>query len=114
MGTIKRILELINHFLENKTPKNYENIDPAELVPSMSPIEVRGLAKELFLIDSDILIMPVYEWDGEWVGDHFSENNSELFQVLFTILRQDMVFPGYDSSLLTPFEYKNDLKIQIS
>jgi 4-amino-4-deoxychorismate lyase len=110
--TAQRIFELVNHFLANDTPRNrkdygwlYENIQSVEFVPPMRPHEMCALAKELFVVDGNTILMPVYSWDGQWIGDQFVQTTSELFTVLYTLLRQDMVYPGYDASLLTPIPY---------
>merc|ERR1712224_456256 len=108
--TVNRIVELVNWFLCNDTYKNredyewiYENIKSAEIVPLMRPREMRDLAKELFLVGSDIVLIPIHQWDDEWLGDRFLDRYSELFQVIYTLINRDMTYPGFDSSLLTRF-----------
>jgi 4-amino-4-deoxychorismate lyase len=112
--TAKRIIELVSLFLSNNTYKNrndyawlYENIKSAEFVPLLRPREVRDLSKELFLVGTSGILTPVRQWDNEWIGDQFAFRNSKLFQVLYTLLRQDMAYPGYDSTLLTPISYND-------
>lgn len=108
--TVNRVVELVNWFLSNDTSKNredyewlYDNIKSAEIVPLMRPQEIRSLAKELFLVGDDVILIPIHKWDDEWVGDRFLNGYSELFQVLYTIIKRDMTYPGFDSSLLTAF-----------
>lgn len=107
--TVTRVIELVNWFLNNDTYKNredyewlYENIKSAEFVPLMRPREMRDLARELFLVGSDIIIAPIFCWDDEWLGKQFLYGHSELFQVLYTLIKRDMTYPGYESSMLTP------------
>jgi hypothetical protein len=109
--TVTRIIELVNLFLQNDTNKNredhewlYENIKSAEFVPLMRPREMIDLSKELFLVGSDIILIPIHQWDDEWLGDRFLHGYSELFQVLYTLIKRDMTYPGFDSSILTPLE----------
>merc|ERR1712118_81352 len=76
-----------------------------EFVPPMRPHEICALAKELFLVGGNTLLMPIYHWDKKWIGEQFVCAYSDLFRVLYTLIRQDMIYSGYDSSLLTPIPY---------
>jgi len=111
--TIKRILEIVRQFLDNDNPNNreeyewlYENIQSAEYVPLLRPHDMIDIAKEIFLVGGSEIIVPVYQWGNERVGEQSVYGKSELFRVLYTLIRQDMIYPGYDSSLLTPINVK--------
>lgn len=106
---VYRILEIVNHFLANDNPqnrKNYEwifnNIKSAEFVSPMRPLEIIGVAKELFLVGQGTIIIPIFQWDQDWIGDRFIQTNYELFQVIHGLIKLDMIHTKYDTKLSTP------------
>jgi 4-amino-4-deoxychorismate lyase len=111
--TAKRIIELVRQFLDNDNPNNreeyewlYENIQSAEYVPLLRPHDMIDMAKEIFLVGGSEILFPVYQWENERVGEQSVYSKSELFRVLYTLIKQDMIYPGYDSSLLTSINTK--------
>eukprot|EP00747_Dinoflagellata_sp_TGD_P133680 gnl/TRDRNA2_/TRDRNA2_175235_c0_seq1.p1 gnl/TRDRNA2_/TRDRNA2_175235_c0~~gnl/TRDRNA2_/TRDRNA2_175235_c0_seq1.p1 ORF type:complete len:352 (+),score=-15.18 gnl/TRDRNA2_/TRDRNA2_175235_c0_seq1:89-1144(+) len=111
----QRILELVNQFLAHDSPdkrKDYEwlfeNIKTAEFVSPMRPNELRSIASELFLVGGDGIIIPIFQWDEEWIGERFLKTDSELYHVIYKIVKLDSNYPGFDSSLLTSIPYSKN------
>merc|ERR1712023_508239 len=103
-----RILELINQFLAYETPSKrrdyewlFENVKSAEFVSQMRPDEIRDIASELYLVGGDAVLIPVFRWDEEWVGDQFLHASSELYQVIYKLVKLNMIHPEYDSSVIS-------------
>lgn len=70
----------------------------------MYATEICDLSKELFIVGEG-KIKVIYKWDEQWIGQLITQTNSELYQVLYTIMNYDKIFPGYSKTTLTPIPY---------